>query len=122
MPDPTYVELAIIEMQAQLDSLPAKIEGLNDYRSLNLHQDTKESVISTIDFYQERKALLEASIGQCNKLLADGYPALPVQEVPPDQFQDLQDNLESLQTAVVLFTTEKAADLGITVGKPEPKA
>src|SRR5262245_95908 len=121
MPDPTYVELAVEEMQAQLDTLPPKIEGLRDYRSLNLHEDTKQSVISTIQLYVNRVALLTAAIDQCQKLLADGYPALPMPELPPEQLQDLQDNRDSIQTALELFTAESPVNLnGDVTLEPRP--
>ena|SRR6185436_18550537 len=123
MPDQldTVVDDAIREMQAQLDSLPAKIEGLTDYASMDLLPATKESVVATTQLYQRRVEKLTGAIRECTLLLEDGYPTLPTQEIPQDQFLDLEANRDSIELALELFAPTKAVSLGLTVGPPENK-
>lgn len=116
------VDEAIVEMKAALDAILLENEGLDDLGLLDLGDDAAKEVDSYSTIYKRRVELLNESIGKCQLLIADGYPALPVRFVSEAAYADIADQEASIAAILKKFApNEKADDLGLKAGEPEPK-
>lgn len=97
------------------------IEGLEDFRRLNLETEARTLVTQQIRSYQERNTRLLAAIEAVEALIATGYPMLELTELPQGILDELQANMETLAAALATFTAGQAAQLGLAAQPPQPK-
>ena len=109
------------ELVAEHTRLVPVIEGLQDYNRLNLSQAVAP-VQQAIADYSRRQSLIEATIAALNNLAADGYPDLPVRNLPPEAYAELRENLHTINLAIAQFgAAEEATVATIVAGEPRPK-
>lgn len=117
----TLVEQALAEVQQQIDQFTPELEGIHDFRRLNLPADTQQQVFNQLEVYDRRMALLANALGALQALLADGHPGIAPLEVSPQQLADLQDQQRTIDAALAKFTGPVASKFDITSSTPEPK-
>lgn len=115
------VDDAVVEIDAALADMAPKLEGLEDYRRLNLKDATQAQVQAAIDQYSRRKALLEQSRATLAALQGDGYPDLTIPDVSISVLEDLQENADTIEAALKQFKTNAASGLGLGAGQPQQK-
>lgn len=116
------VDEAIVEIKQALDDLFLENEGLDDLQALDLGADAAKEVEDYATIYKRRVELLNESLGKLQLLVADGYPGLPIRQVSEAVYRDIAEQEASIAAAVKKFAPqEKADDLGLKAGPPEPK-
>ena len=124
MPDTpgTIVDEALAEIIEALGQTEPLLEGLKDFARLNIEVETMGIVNAAIAEHERRVIMLTNSKVALEALLADGYPLLPVHEIPQAAYEDLAANHESIDTAFGHFTPNTASALNLSAGEVEPKA
>lgn len=117
----SQVDEAIVEIDAQLAILNPQYEGLKDYQRLNLHPDSMAAVQAALQVYDRRVGLLMTVRDLLGRLVADGHPALTVQQVSGDVLADLQDNQATITAALSQFASDPATRLVLSAQPPTPK-
>jgi len=117
----SQVSEAVIEIVETLTSLEAEHEGLRDYASLNLREETLAEVRSAIEVYDRRVLLLRAAQAALEALAADGHPELPVRTVAQAVHDDLDANAATIQAALAKFAPIVTAELNLEAGEAEEK-
>lgn len=118
----TAVEDAIEELMAASAQLAPIHEGLRDYARLNINADTRAVVDAQLALYDRRANLQIQALAHLQQLVGDGYPALPIVDVPEAVYQDLAENQSTVTAALSKFApVAPAVDLGLTAGAAERK-
>jgi hypothetical protein len=112
---------ALAEILAATEALKAPHEGLRDFARLNLTAEAHAEVDASIQQYDRRRALLGSAESAIGALIADGYPALPPNEVPTEVLAILAENQKTITAALATFALERAAHLGLAPGEIETK-
>jgi hypothetical protein len=99
----TNVDEAIVEIEAALEVILPQQEGMSDYLSLDLKDDTRKYVETTIGRYSQRVDLLTLALRSLKDLVADGYPELATTEIPRPAYDDLQENANTIEAALATF-------------------
>jgi hypothetical protein len=116
------IEPARDELAAALASSAPQIEGLEDFLRLNLLPEAQAEVSTAHMRVQQRRDLETAALVALNALLADGYPAPIIEEVPGFVIDNLVEQQTTLQAAIKHFTPlAPATSFDLTAGKPTPK-
>jgi hypothetical protein len=117
------VDEALAEVDAALVAMAPAHEGLRDYATLDIHEDTKAQVQIGIGIYDQRFSLLNEAKRVLENLLADTYPALVIPPVDAAVLLDLQENKATIDAALSKFTplSPEAVTVGIVPGVPEPQ-
>ena len=119
----TGVPAVLEELAAALADIEPAHEGLRDYAELDIQSATKQEVTSVLGQYDRRVDLLQNAKRTLEKLIADGYPDLPVHEVADAIYADLADQERTIAAALAKFSsTGKAATLGLGASPAEPKS
>jgi hypothetical protein len=110
------------EITTAHDTITPQIEGLHDFARLNLKPETLTKVQNTIVEFERRRDLMEAALGGINNLSDDGYPEVPVREVIADVYNDLAENVSTIEAAFKKFAPiDEAMSATIVPGTPETK-
>jgi len=117
----TAVQQAIVEIQNLLAAFAPQHEGLRDFDRLDLKDATKAEIEASLALYDRRKALLEDALAKLEALMADGHPDIPVREISPVAFADLQDNTMTIEAAMARFASNAAATLELSGGEVTKK-
>jgi hypothetical protein len=117
----TNVELALEEVNAAIDAIEPPLEGLRDFDRLNIHPDTKAIVQEQIAVFDRRFQLLQGAKNALEAIINDGYPLIPVREIPASAFEDLRENQTTIQAAFAQFSEATAAALGLSSAPAQPK-
>jgi len=96
-------------------------EGLRDYAKLNLNTVTMTEIQHALADYDRRAALMHTAQVACEALRDDGYPVLPVREVPSAALADLQVNADTIHAALGQFASSEAVGMTLKSGAKEPK-
>lgn len=113
------LEDLLVELEAARDSIVPQIEGLNDYLSLNLKDETKQVVGSVKIAFMTRKEALDSAIEALESLKDNGYPAVDNQSVNQTVYDDLKENAETIEAALAKFEViGEAVTATITPGIP----
>ena len=115
------VDDAIAEIDKELRDLAPVHEGLRDFGSLNLRDETKVIVQESITAYDRRKGLLEVARGHLDTLQKDGHPGIPTKDVTESVLTDLQANVDTIRAARERFASNAAVDMGLSAGAAESK-
>lgn len=101
-------------------TIEPQIEGLHDFASLDIKDETKAVVaVATTDF-ERRRDLIKAALKALDDLDADHYPDVPIRDVVQDVFNDLQDNVDTIEAAFAKFAPiNEAVKAIITPGIPK---
>lgn len=102
------VDDAVVEIDQELAVLEPRLEGLYDYRRLNIHDDTRAQVESAIAVYERRILQLKATSVQLKSTQQDGHPGLPIREVEDSVLADLRANKETIDQALAQFASGAA--------------
>ncbi|MGH8570012.1 MAG: hypothetical protein ACREXU_18900 [Gammaproteobacteria bacterium] len=127
--DSAVIETLAAEAEAAAIPVAAVREGLEDYLSLDLRQDTRAEVDALLVEVRRRGELLSAlksalatTRAAIEALLADGHPALWTREVVPEVLVDLDQNLLSLSAAHGRFLARPLTTGGVLEIGPETPA
>lgn len=102
--------------------LEPQIEGLHDFARLNLKPETLTAVQNATTDFQRRLDLINAALAALGDLSADKYPQVPEREVIQAVFDDLQDNVTTIEAAFSKFEPlGEATQVIITAGTPIQK-
>ena len=119
---PTQVDSAIQEIQDALAVVSPQLEGLRDFSRLNLTQPESPSVVqSAIVDFERRDHLLIAALNALTALNADNYPDLPNREIEQNVFNDLKEQVTTIEAAFAKFTPLHATNLNLETSQPEFK-
>lgn len=103
-------------------TLEPQIEGLHDFARLNLEEDTKGIISKAIEDYERRLKFINDTLATIDVLAADNYPAMPVRAVIQAVFEDLKNNVNTIEAAFEQFSEiGQATTVVITPGTPVPK-
>lgn len=114
----------LLNLRAELEAAKAvlvpQIEGLHDFARLNIKPETLAKVQeATVDF-ERRLGLVDAAQTALNNLDADKYPDVPERSVIAAVYDDLADNVNTIQAAFAKFATvEEAVKAEIIPGTPQ---
>lgn len=99
-----------------------QIEGLEDFARLNLKPETLPQVQSaTVDF-KRRLDLINAGLAALDALTQDNYPEVPERDVVQTVYEDLRENVSTIEAAFAKFEAiPEASKAEITPGTPELK-
>ncbi len=110
------------ELEAAQAVLLPQIEGLHDFARLNLHPDTLTVVNQAIVDFERRRDLQVAALAALANLSADNYPDVPERAVIQSVFEDLKDNVSTIEAAFSKFEEiGQATTVIITPGTPSHK-
>ncbi len=116
------------ELEAALALLAPQLRGLHDLVLVSLSADAKTEINAQIVSRERRDALIRATIAELDQavvartaLEADGYPALPTEEVVGAVFTEMQGERTDLEIALDLFVPEAAQGISIALGSPTAK-
>lgn len=110
------------ELLTAKTTIEPQIEGLHDFASLNLKPQTLESVKSATTDFQRRLDLIIAALAALDALAGDNYPAVAERDVVADVYNDLQDNVKTIEAAFSKFEPiGEAVTATITAGTPTNK-
>lgn len=110
------------ELEAAKAVLEPQIEGLHDFARLNIKPETLAKVQeATVDF-ERRHGLVVAALAALAALETDKYPDVPQREVLKVVYDDLSQNVFTIQAAFAKFLSEEEATVAeIIPGTPEKK-
>jgi len=112
----------VAELKAARAVLVPQLEGLEDFNRLNIIEETRPVITVAIDDYKRRIALIDTAIAACDGLTNDAYPDMPVREVVENVFEDLKNNVDTINAAFTKFRAKaEAAAATIAAGNPSPK-
>lgn len=117
----TAVESALAEIRSLRDTFNPQLEGLYDYRRLNILDSTRAAVEAAIVDYERRIAHLNGTEATLVALMDDGHPDLSIREVSDEVLADLKANRETIEAALKRFSSNAAASFDLTSGSPQPK-
>lgn len=117
----TAVDAALDEIKARRAVFEPQLEGLYDYRRLNILDSTKTAVEATIVDFERRINLLNAAEAALTQLKSDGHPDLDTREVSAEVLNDLTANRETIEAALQLFASGEATSLGLQGNPPQNK-
>lgn len=115
------------ELNAALAILVPQIRGLQDRVQIKTTDEELAALTEELNALLRREGLintavasLDAVVDARNALDDDGYPDVPVVEIDPLIFQQMQRELADMQAAAALFKGRHvASDVRITFGAPE---
>jgi hypothetical protein len=107
------------ELLAAKTTIEPQIEGLHDFARLNLKPETLEAVKSaTVDFERRLKLINEGLVALDN-LASDQYPSVPERNVEAAVFNDLRENVSTIEAAFKKFALpDPAVTVQIIPGIP----
>jgi len=105
------------ELLAAKASIEPQIEGLHDFARLNIKPETMTVVNAAIVDFERRLGLIVAALAALDALENDKYPTLERLSVNDDVFEDLKDNVDTIEAAFKQFENEAFA-VTITAGTP----
>lgn len=113
----------VAELKAARAVLVPQLEGLRDFARLNIIEETVPVVAQAIEDFDRRIKLIDAALAAADGLTNDGYPDMPVRDVVNNVFNDLADNVKTINAAFTKFRSQaEAAGVTIIPGTPTPKA
>jgi len=121
MPTSDNLENLKAELIAARDTILPQIEGLEDFRSLDLKAATLTKVEQTLEDFANRRNLIADTLRAIEGLENDDFPNMPDVSVDQTVYADLKENRDTIEAAFNKFTSEMAATLGVSVGTPETK-
>jgi hypothetical protein len=117
----TAVDQAVTEVQAALAVARPQLKGLEFFLRLDQNDQTRGALEQRRVDTDRRIGVLQAALQALENLNADGYPVVPVLEVPDTVLIDLTNDLSVEEAALALFTSNRATELNPTAGVPEAK-
>jgi hypothetical protein len=118
---PTAVDNAVTEVKAALAVAQPQLRGLEFFLRLDQNDVTKRILEQRRVDTERRIAVLQGALAALEALLADGYPEVPVQEVPDTVLADLTEDMSVEEAALALFASDRATKLNVVAGAAEPK-
>lgn len=113
------VDTLLAEIASETATFEPQLEGLRDFSRLNLQSTTAEIVASRITQYERRLDLLFIAKRAITALSNDGHPGIPDVTVEDAVFDDLADNVTTIQDAFGGFDLQADAVSGsVTFGTP----
>lgn len=110
------------ELEAAQAVLLPQIEGLHDFARLNLQPDTLVVVNQAIVDFERRRDLQVAALAALQALSGDNYPDVPERAVIQAVFEDLQDNVSTIEAAFSKFEEiGQATTVTVKPGAPTHK-
>lgn len=110
------------ELLAAKAVIVPQIEGLHDFARLNIKEGTKAKVDEAIVDFERRLGLIETALAALNGLSADNYPDVPTRSVLAEVYNDLNENVSTIEAAFAKFAPiDEAVAAVITPGTPTPK-
>jgi len=118
MPSQKLEDLRAELLAAKATILP-QIEGLHDFARLNIKPETQTKVQEAIVDFERRLGLINTALSALDGLSADNYPAVPTRSVLADVYNDLQENVTTIEAAFEKFAPiDEAVTATITAGTP----
>lgn len=112
----------VAELNAAQAVILPQIEGLHDFARLNLHPETLAAVNQAIVDFERRRDLQVAALAALANLSGDNYPDVPERAVIQDVYEDLKDNVSTIEAAFSKFEEiGQATTVTITAGTPTLK-
>lgn len=117
------IDGAIAEIKAKLAEMEPQHEGLRDFASLDLKDETRGFVQEFIAQYDRRVELLNTALDALINLSNDGHPEIPAKTIPEEALDDLNENKSTIDAALAKFKAGpgQAVSLGLGGGTPESK-
>jgi hypothetical protein len=117
------------EIDAALAIVTPQIRGLEDLTKVSLSQPALDEVSGELADRRRRKALLDAVIAALDAvdkamdaLVADGYPAIPKEEVSASVYAELQEQQADILAAIAEFEKQPLAEnIAVVLGDPADK-
>jgi uncharacterized coiled-coil protein SlyX len=116
------------ELEAAKAVLDEQIRGLQKMANDPLSAALLGEINGQIAERQQRVDLIDAALRQMdlvtdalNALYADGYPAMPQEELPPELAAELKGEVSDIEAGANVFTTTGATSLTIDLGAPQSK-
>ena len=118
------IDAIITEVEAAIPLLALPREGLDDFQSLDLTNESQSVITEQMHLFDQRLALLQSVLSTAHQLhdeitalLADGYPVPPTSPAERDVMEDLRAQLTSQNAALSSFveappTTEVMGEVG----------
>lgn len=107
------------ELLAAKQLLLPQIEGLHDFARLNIKPETQAKVQEAIVDFERRLGLINTALAALDGLSADNYPEVPTRSVLADVYNDLQENVTTIEAAFEKFAPiDEAVSATITAGTP----
>jgi hypothetical protein len=117
----TAVDQALAELRAALAVAQPQLRGLQFFLRLDQTEATKRILEQRRVDTERRIGVLTAAETALGALLGDGYPDVPVQEVPDAVLTDLTEDMSVEEAALALFASDRATKITVTADAPEPK-
>ncbi len=107
------------ELLAAKAILLPQIEGLHDFARLNLKPETLAKVQeATVDF-ERRLERINTALAALDGLSSDNYPEVPTRSVLADVYNDLHENVTTIEAAFQKFAPiDEAVSATIIPGTP----
>lgn len=115
------VDEAIVEAAAELERIAPILEGLYDYRRLNIKDSTRGIIEAAIGQYERRKDYLTGFKSSGETLATDGHPLLLIPDVTLTVKADLDEQAATIAAALAQIHSNAAFDLRLSAGEPETK-
>jgi len=112
---------ALAEIDDLIVQITPQLEGLYDYRRLNLEQEAMAEIVAAITLYEARLDHLHMAKASLETLEKDGHPDFPVREISQAALADLQANKSTIAAALGRFTGIVAQNLNLSGKEKEPK-
>jgi hypothetical protein len=93
----------LAELGYALTSLRPELTGLVEQRLLPNAEATNAALDAQIALFTHRQRLLEAAADALIALQNDGYPVVPMRDVPEEVYAELQSNAEEVLAALEHF-------------------
>lgn len=109
----------VAEIKQATDTINPQIEGLHDFARLNLKEETQVIVKRVTQDFEKRRDLLNVATAALQALSENGYPTVDQQDVIGAVYDDLKQNVATIEAAFDKFTAiEEAAQAKVTAGVP----
>ena len=119
------IEVVLIELLRAEDVLVDPIEGMRDLLRLNMQQQARDAVDSLLTRLVQRQGWLVRSRETLERLLDDGYPAVPQPDTTTvEALNDIAEQRRTVNAASAFFAGPdgpQAASLTATAGESRQK-
>jgi hypothetical protein len=109
------------ELDAMLSVLVLPLEGLHYDDRLAPAGEVSEEIDGDITQYERRQRLIQTVLAAMDALDADGYPEMPIEELPPSIYDVLEHQAEAILAALGRFRRAAEAVAVAAEGELVPK-
>jgi hypothetical protein len=116
------IEALIAELEAQKLVFVDPIEGCEDLLRLNITPESQHAVTTLLNDFKRRVQRIDETISALNRLLDDGYPAIPEPTFSHAVAEDIAAQDRTVSAAAGFFpVAPQATTINVSTSSPVPK-